>query len=302
MPCVRSARLANGNRLLPAATATTLSTSSPAQKARPSPDSTTARTLRSSLSRAPASAIARNIAGSSAFILSARLSRTSAIPSAIVSRMRSSMGYLLVAVIQNAATALPLSPGIAVSGSQMPGATGVPLEHGRAQSERLLRDATNPEIHALDVNLNENCARSLRLSGKIGGVGVLPEPTDLGSVLDQYGLAAQHNESIVLVLLEDESDLAHAPNLGCLARAAAGNETDGPVVLVGVGQHTSHWPRVGAAGPGFGQQPAIPHAGDRLCSACEQPVYFRIIAPVFRSWHEQILSAPILTDLADITC
>ena len=76
-----------GKMLLPAATATTLSTSRPAQKARPSPESTTARKLRSSLSLTPASAIARNIAGSSAFILAARLSRTSAIPSAIVSRM-----------------------------------------------------------------------------------------------------------------------------------------------------------------------------------------------------------------------
>src|SRR3982074_1698977 len=69
--------------LLPAAMAATLSTSRPAQKAEPSPESTTARKLRSSLSLAPASAIARNIAGSRAFILSARLSRTSAMPSAI---------------------------------------------------------------------------------------------------------------------------------------------------------------------------------------------------------------------------
>jgi len=89
--------------LLPAAMAATLSTSRPAQKAEPSPESTTARKLRSSLSLAPASAIARNIAGSRAFILSARLSRTSAMPSAIVSRMRSS-DHLLSFVTQNAAS------------------------------------------------------------------------------------------------------------------------------------------------------------------------------------------------------
>jgi hypothetical protein len=44
----------------------------PAQKARPSPESITARKLLSFLSCAPASAIARNMAGSSAFILSVR--------------------------------------------------------------------------------------------------------------------------------------------------------------------------------------------------------------------------------------
>src|ERR1700688_4474392 len=45
MPCVRLARSAKGRRLLPRAMAPILSTSRPAQKARPSPDSTTARKL-----------------------------------------------------------------------------------------------------------------------------------------------------------------------------------------------------------------------------------------------------------------
>src|SRR6266478_5746009 len=332
MPCVRSARSANGRMLLPAAIAVTLSTSRPAQKAGPSPESTTARKLRSSLSRAPASAIARNIAGSRAFILSARLSRTSAMPSAIVSRMRSSMGpspffcysergergctaprgQNSAGSIQDKAwralsrqvngprrpsgrknwrsrkaTGKPRSRSIAITRSQTPDASGVPREHCRTQSERLRRDTANPQLHAFDVDLNESCVRAVRLVGKIGAVGVLPKPADLGSGLDQRGPAAQHNESIVLVALKDDSDLAGTTDVGCLARTAVGNEADGPVILFGGGQQTPHWPRIGTAGFGFGHQPAIAHAGDSLCSACEEQAY--IIAPDFRLWHRQNL-------------
>ena len=69
--------------------------SSPAQKARPSPDSTTARTSGIVPSRSIASRRPANIAGSSAFILSARVSRTSAIPSATVIETRSFMVHPL---------------------------------------------------------------------------------------------------------------------------------------------------------------------------------------------------------------
>src|SRR3954453_6719248 len=55
--------------------------SSPAQKPRPSPESTTARTERSDFSPSPASTMAANIAGSNALILSGRVRRTSATPS-----------------------------------------------------------------------------------------------------------------------------------------------------------------------------------------------------------------------------
>ncbi len=93
MPFVRSARvppalLAPGSRSL-----LRLDRSSPAQKARPSPDSTTTRSPALALSSSIASANASHIAPSSAFILSARIRRTSAMPpSSMVIEIRSFMG------------------------------------------------------------------------------------------------------------------------------------------------------------------------------------------------------------------
>src|SRR5580692_11796298 len=65
--------------------------SSPAQKARPSPLSTTARTPFSVFSRSPAPTRASNMALSSAFILSTRTMRTSATPSSMLIVTRSFM-------------------------------------------------------------------------------------------------------------------------------------------------------------------------------------------------------------------
>src|SRR5258708_10486540 len=136
------------------------------------------------------------------------------------------------------ATGKPRSRSIAITGAQTPDTSGVPLQHCRMQSERLQRDTANPELHALDVNLNESCGRSVRFVGKIGVVGVLPKLADLGISLDQRGPAAQLNESIVMVALNDESDLAGTTDVGCLPRTAVGNEVDGPVDPVALGQHT----------------------------------------------------------------
>src|SRR6185437_6793826 len=65
----------------PSAMRPKLPMSRPAQNARPSPDSTTARTPFSVISRSPAPTRPSNMALSRAFILSARFSRTSATPS-----------------------------------------------------------------------------------------------------------------------------------------------------------------------------------------------------------------------------
>jgi hypothetical protein len=70
--------------------------SRPAEKARPSPDSTTARTDVSRASRALASTKATNMSPSRAFSLSGRLSRTSATPSVICTVTRSDIGTSLV--------------------------------------------------------------------------------------------------------------------------------------------------------------------------------------------------------------
>src|ERR1700753_216959 len=69
--------------------------SRPAQNARPSPDNTTARRPFSRLSRSVAATNASNISASSAFILSARTRRTSAIPSEIEIETRCSMRTFL---------------------------------------------------------------------------------------------------------------------------------------------------------------------------------------------------------------
>ena len=69
--------------------------SRPEQNARPSPESTTARMDGSAFTVSPASAMAANIAPSSAFILSGRFSRTWARPSATSIWTRSLMSALL---------------------------------------------------------------------------------------------------------------------------------------------------------------------------------------------------------------
>ena len=65
--------------------------SSPAQKARPSPEITTQRTSGFAASASPVSMRAVNIASSSAFILSERVRRTSATPLSMETEMRSLM-------------------------------------------------------------------------------------------------------------------------------------------------------------------------------------------------------------------
>src|SRR5690606_20223357 len=73
----------------PPAIACKLLKSSPAQKPRPAPESTTTRTARSALSASPASTMARKRPVSRAFSLSGRLRRRSATPSTTSSRIRS---------------------------------------------------------------------------------------------------------------------------------------------------------------------------------------------------------------------
>ena len=78
-------------RRSPEAILAKLPMSRPAQKARPSPDSTMARTPVSVLRRSPVSTRAWNMRSSRAFILSVRTRRTSATPFSRVTWMRSSM-------------------------------------------------------------------------------------------------------------------------------------------------------------------------------------------------------------------
>jgi len=67
--------------------------SKPAQNARPSPDSTTARRPFSPFSRSPVWIRASNMSLSRAFILSTRTRRTSATPSFMSTVMRSFMAW-----------------------------------------------------------------------------------------------------------------------------------------------------------------------------------------------------------------
>src|SRR4051794_34908811 len=78
----RSPRSSDGSRGSPAI-CWKLSKSRPEQNPRPAPESTTARTAGLAFSSSPASTSARNIAPSTAFILSGRLSFTSATPPSI---------------------------------------------------------------------------------------------------------------------------------------------------------------------------------------------------------------------------
>src|ERR1700747_2529831 len=162
---------------------------------------------------------------------------------------------------------LPGSRSMASSGTQTPVACGIPLEHGRTQSEWLGRNTADPKPHAFDGDLNEGCVRSVRVTAEIDLVGFLPKPADLGRIVKHRGPADQHDERIFRVLLKDELDVAGTPDVGRLARPTIGNESDRPAVLGGVGQDTPHWSRVSAAGLAFSHQPAIAHACDNLSGA-----------------------------------
>src|SRR5215469_8348224 len=172
------------------------------------------------------------------------------------------------------------------TGNQSPVAQCVSLEDCRMQSERLWRDAANPKLHALGLDLNEGGVRSVLLARKIHIIGGLPAPVYLRRALAQRSSPDQCNVGVVGVVLKDDRHLASAPDVGRLSRSAIGEEceeSDRPVVLVG----TPHWPRAGAAVLGRGRQPAIARACDGLGRAGEQPAHFDLIALVFRSGHRR---------------
>jgi hypothetical protein len=105
------------------------------------------------------------------------------------------------------------------SGHDSPAAPGVPLEDRRIQSERLRREAANPKLHALGVDLNESGVRSVLLARKIDVIGVLPAPAYLRCAFAQHGRADQCDVGVVGVVLKDDRDLADAPDVGRLARS-----------------------------------------------------------------------------------
>src|SRR5882724_10750335 len=133
------------------------------------------------------------------------------------------------------------------TGDQPPVTRCVPLEDRRIQSERFRRDATNPTLHALGADLNESSVRSLLLGGKKDVIGALPAAAHLRCVFAQHCRPGQRDEGVVGIVLKDERDLAGAPDIGRLARATIGDESNRPVVLVGGARQTPHWPRVDAA-------------------------------------------------------
>jgi len=150
------------------------------------------------------------------------------------------------------------------------------------QSERLWRDAANPKLHALALDLNEGGVRSVLLARKIHIIGGLPAPAYLRRAFALRSRPDQCNVGIVGVVVKDDRHLASAPDVGGLSRSAIGEKCEGsdrPVVLVG----TPHWPRPGAAVLSRGRQPAIARACDSLGRAGEQLAHFDLIALVFRS-------------------
>src|SRR5215469_13540711 len=170
--------------------------------------------------------------------------------------------------------------------NQSPVARCVSLEDCRMQSERLRRDAANPKLHALGLDLNEGGVRSVLLARKIHIIGGLPAPAYLRRAFAQRSRPDQCNVGVVGVVLKDDRQLASAPDVGRLSRSAIGEECEGsdrPVVLVG----TPHWPRAGAAVLGRGRQPAIARACDGLGRAGEQPAHFDLVALVFHSGHRR---------------
>src|ERR1700730_117522 len=272
MPCVRWLRSANGRILLPSAAAVILSTSSPAHNARPSPDITTARTPGSARRRAPVSAMALNMAGSSAFILSARLSRTSAMPSVIVRRTRSCMTPSFQSLAEPVG-ARPQSfaprpnrksrQSSAPRPAHAPSAASFALEDAWPQAKRLRSDTRNPELHPLDGDFDESGVRPVGLLQEIGLVCRFPESLDRQWVFDQYRPAGEGSEGLFMITLENKLDAVGAANVGRLLRTPICNEEYLPISLFAGRQHASHRPCIDAAGLGTGYQPAVPNAFDQ---------------------------------------
>src|SRR5215472_8243649 len=113
----------------------------------------------------------------------------------------------------------------ALSGYHSP-AAGVALEHGRMQSKRFWREAADPKLYALNLDLNEDCVYSVRLGRKIGVIGALPALADLGCLLVQGRCADQRDVDVVGFALKDDGDLTGAPYVGHLVRTTIGDELD----------------------------------------------------------------------------
>ena len=72
------------------------------------------------------------------------------------------------------------------------------------QSERLWRDAANPKLHALGLDLNEGGIRSVLLARKIHIIGGLPAPAYLPRAFAQRSRPDQCNVGVVGVMLKDD--------------------------------------------------------------------------------------------------
>ena len=94
------------------------------------------------------------------------------------------------------------------------------------QSERLRRDAANPKLHALGLDLNEGGIRSVLLARKIHIIGGPPAVAYLRRAFAQRSRPDQCNVGIVGVMLKDDRHLASAPDVGRLSRSANGEECE----------------------------------------------------------------------------
>ena len=76
------------------------------------------------------------------------------------------------------------APVLSTAGPELPPTNRQPpalsLKHCRPQAERLRRDAADPKLHALDLDLDEDRIRPVCFGGKVDVIGGLPTAARLG--------------------------------------------------------------------------------------------------------------------------
>ena len=117
----------------------------------------------------------------------------------------------------------------------------VALEHRGAQAERLRRDAADPKLHALNLDLDEDRTPAVCFGRKVDVISGLPTAAGLELVLAKSGSASQDDVGEIWLVLKEDRDGAVAPDVSRLVRPAVGEEPDLPFVLARVVQNFAPW-------------------------------------------------------------
>ena len=175
----------------------------------------------------------------------------------------------------------------------------VTRELGRVQSERLRRDAADPEFHPVDFDLDEGGGGAVGRRREIRLVVFLPEAVDVVGPLEQPRFSEQRDIGLIRVGLEDQPDFPLAAQFMRLARTAIGDEADGPRVLAFLGEDAPHRPCVEPICRRR-HQPAIANRLNCLRGARQQRVHLGIGVVDHVEHRLTPTTGPLVSALADV--